>query len=181
MLNRGDTWHEPIVKYLQDGQLPSDSKEADRIKTAAKWFLWHDGHLYKKSFTHPLLKCVTPEEVDYILREIHQGACGAHQGVRTIAGKALRAGYYWPTLKQDAITIVQKCKQCQFDSDIPRRPAQDLTAILPTLPFDRWGMDLLGPFPPASGQRKFLIVAVDYFTKWIEAEPLSKVTDKQVQ
>ncbi|KAJ8467304.1 hypothetical protein OPV22_029856 [Ensete ventricosum] len=42
-------------------------------------------------------------------------------------------------------------------------------------------MDLLGPFPPASGQRRFLIVGVDYFTKWLEAEPLASITEKQVE
>ena len=87
---------------MKDGKLPEDEKESVRVRKASKWFLWHDGHLYKKSFTHPLLKCITLEEGDYVLREIHEGACGAHQGARTIAGKALRSGYYWPTLKEDA-------------------------------------------------------------------------------
>ncbi|CAO2827327.1 unnamed protein product [Amaranthus hypochondriacus] len=48
------------------------------------------------------------------------------------------------------------------------------------LPFDKWGIDLLGPFPPAKGQRKFIIVAIDYFSKYVEAEPLSTITEKQV-
>ena len=70
-----------IVKHLRDGFLPDDSKEAERIKHKSGWFLWHEILLYKKSFTHPLLKCVTPEEGNYILREINQGASGSHQGV----------------------------------------------------------------------------------------------------
>ncbi|XP_057250719.1 uncharacterized protein LOC125497729 [Beta vulgaris subsp. vulgaris] len=180
VLNRSG-WMNEIVEYLRDGTLPNDPKEADRVKHKSGWFLWHDGQLYKKSFTLPLLKCVTPEEGNYVLREIHQGACGSHQGGKTIAGKALRAGYYWPTLKADASDLARRCPSCQIHSDIPRAATTPLTTIQAVLPFDKWGMDLLGPFPPASGQRKFLIVAIDYFTKWTEAEPLASITDKQVQ
>ncbi|XP_057251740.1 uncharacterized protein LOC130591823 [Beta vulgaris subsp. vulgaris] len=89
-----ESWMDEVVGYLRDGILPAEAKEAERIKHRAGWFLWHDEQLYKESYTHPLLKCVTPEEGNYILREIHQGACSSHQGGRTIAGKALRAGYY---------------------------------------------------------------------------------------
>ena len=120
---------------------------------------------YKKSFTHPLYKCVSPEEGNYVMREIHQGACGGHQGGRIIPGKALRTGYYWPTLKSDAQDLVRRGPSCQIHSDIPRTPATPLTTIQVMLPFDKWGMDLLRPFSPASGQRKFSIVAIDYFTK----------------
>ncbi|XP_010665592.2 uncharacterized protein LOC104882874 [Beta vulgaris subsp. vulgaris] len=151
ILDRTSTWMDEVVGYLREGILPADAKEAERIKHRAGWFLWHDEQLYKKSYTHPLLKCVTPEEGNYILREIHQGASGSHQGGRTIAGKALRAGYYWPTLKADAQELVNRCPSCQIHSDIPRAPATPLTSIQAVLPFDKWSMDLLGPFPPASG------------------------------
>jgi len=57
----------------------------------------------------------------------------------------------------------------------------DLQAISAPWPFDKWGMDIIRPFPPATGQRQFLIVVVDYFTKWIEAEPLAKITTTNVQ
>ena len=55
-----------------------------------------------------------------------------------------------------------------------------LTSINSLIPFAMWGMDIQGPFPMASGQRKFLTVAIDYFTKWIEAKALAKITTKQV-
>lgn len=156
-LNRTDTSMAEIIGYLRDGSLPIDEKEAGALKKKAGWFLWHEGNLYKKSYTHPLLKCVTPFEGNYILREIHEGACSSHQGARTIAGKALRAGYYWPTLKHDAEVLVRKCPNCQLHGDIPRAPSNQLTTIQAVLPFDKWGMDLIGPFPAASGQRRFLL------------------------
>lgn len=102
-LNRLSTWINEVIQYLQDDDLPNDC-EADQIKHKPEWFLWHDNQLYKESVTHPLPKCVTREEGDYILREMYQGAYESHQGGRTIAGKDLRASYYWPTLKGDVMT-----------------------------------------------------------------------------
>ena len=181
IFDRTSMWMEKMIKYLRDEELPSDNKEVKKVKTKAKWFTWHDENLYKKSYTHPLLKCVTPEDGEYILREIHEGACGSHQGSRTIAATALQVGYYWPTLKKDTMDLVRKFPKCHLFSNLPRTPAIPLTSIQVVFPFDKWGMDLLGPFSPASSQRKFLIVAIDYFTKWIEGKPLATITDKQVQ
>ncbi|XP_057517925.1 uncharacterized protein LOC130798845 [Amaranthus tricolor] len=117
---------------------------------------------------------------NYILREIHEGGCGIHQGVRTVVGKVLRSGYYWPSLRNVAESLIKRCPECQYHSKIGRKPSNYLTAMQAVLPFDKWGMDLLGPFPPSKGQRKFIIVAIDYFTKYVEAEALSSITDKQV-
>ncbi|XP_057545947.1 uncharacterized protein LOC130824940 [Amaranthus tricolor] len=179
-IDRSDTWMEPYIEYLRNQTLPQDKSQANMLQKKARWFELHEGTLYKKSYTHPLLKCVSPEEGNYILREIHEGGCGVHQGVRTVIGKVLRSGYYWPSLREDAEYLIKRCPECQYHSKIGRKPSNYLTAIQAVLPFDKWGMDLLGPFPPAKGQRKFIIVAIDYFTKYVEAEALSSITDKQV-
>ncbi|XP_057537976.1 uncharacterized protein LOC130815501 [Amaranthus tricolor] len=81
---------------------------------------------------------------------------------------------------EDAETLVKRCPECQYHSKIGRKSSNYLSVMQAVLPFDKWGMDLLGPFPPAKGQHKFIIVAIDYFTKYVEAEPLSSITDKQV-
>ncbi|XP_057530029.1 uncharacterized protein LOC130808593 [Amaranthus tricolor] len=179
-IDRSETWMGPYVKYLQDQTLPQDENQAKMLQKKAKWFELHEGTLYKKSYTHPLLKCVAPEEENYILREIHEGGCGIHQGVRTVISKVLRSGYYWPSLRKGAEELILRCPECQYHSKIGRKPSNYLTVLQAVLPFDKWGMDLLGPFPPAKGQRKFIIVAIDYFTKYVEAEALSSITDKQV-
>ena len=80
----------------------------------------------------------------------------------------------------DAKAFVRKCDRCQKHAPIVRQPPELLTSINSPIPFAMWGMDILGPFPMASGQRKFLIVAIDYFTKWVEAKALAKITTKQV-
>ncbi|KAL0411740.1 UNVERIFIED_CONTAM: hypothetical protein Slati_3763700 [Sesamum latifolium] len=76
--------------------------EAVGLKTRATRFLVQAGTLYKRSYTHPLLRCLSTEEGAHVLQEIHSGCCGAHAGTWTLANKALRPGYFWPTVKQDA-------------------------------------------------------------------------------
>ncbi|XP_074337002.1 uncharacterized protein LOC141674180 [Apium graveolens] len=78
----------------------------------------------------------------------------------------------------DAKEYVKKCDQKH--APVVRQPPKMLTSINSPIPFAIWGMDILGPFPMATAQRKFLIVAIDYFTKWIEAKTLAKITTKQV-
>ncbi|GAV77850.1 rve domain-containing protein [Cephalotus follicularis] len=84
-------------------------------------------------------------------------------------------------MHQDAIDFVRKCDRCQRYANISRRPSQPLTPITAPWPFAQWGMDFVRPLVVATGQRKFLIVAVDYFTMWVEAEPLAIITEKNTE
>ena len=90
-----------------------------------------------------------------------------------MATRILRAGYFWPTMETDCQDYVKKCKPCQKHGNLIHQKQEQLHHILSPWPFAKWGMDILGPFTPGKGQVKFLIVAVDYFTKWIEAKPLT--------
>ncbi|GAV75029.1 rve domain-containing protein [Cephalotus follicularis] len=107
--------------------------------------------------------------------------CGNHTGGRTLSQKLLRQGYFWPTMHHDAIDFVRKCDRCQRYANISRRPSEPLTFITAPWPFAQWGMDFVGPLPVATGKMKFLIMAVDYFTKWVEAEPLATITEKNTK
>ena len=102
------TIHEIFVK----SDAPPRRELAKMLQKKAGWFELHEGTLYKKSYTHPLLKCVSPEEGNYILREIHEGRCGINQGVQTVIGKVLRSGYYWPSLRGDAEALIKRCPKC---------------------------------------------------------------------
>ncbi|KAL0444734.1 UNVERIFIED_CONTAM: hypothetical protein Slati_2196100 [Sesamum latifolium] len=179
-ITTGEDLRTPIIKWIEEGLLPENRWEAARFKTRATRFIMQEHILYKKSYTHPLLRCLSTEEGIHILQEIHSGCCGAHAGTRILANKALRAGYFWPTMKQDAIRLVSKCERCQKNSSLIHQPAEPLTTMLSPCPFMQWGMDIVGPFPLAAGQRKFLLVAIDYFTKWVEAEPLARITEGEV-
>ena len=115
-----------------------------------------------------------------MLREVHKGVCGNHIGARALAGKVLRQGYYWPTILRDATELVRRCKICQEHAKISRLPSEPLTSITSPWPFQQWELDILGPLPLGKGQCKFIIVAVDYFTKWAEAEPLATITEQKI-
>ncbi|CAJ2674998.1 unnamed protein product [Trifolium pratense] len=171
-----NSWMTPVFEFLNTGNLPLDKKEAAKVKRRACAYVILNGKMYRRGFSIPLLRCVEESEVASILGEIHEGINGQHIGGRSLARKALRAGFYWPTMQADAKEHVKKCDKCQRHGDMHLAPPNELRTLSSPWPFSWWGMDLLGPFPTAAGQNKYLIVAVDYFTKWIEAEPLAHIT-----
>jgi transposase InsO family protein len=173
-------WRRSIREYLVMGTLPDDKGEAARIKIRATRFCMIGDEMFKRGFETPLLKCPGNIECTQILKEVHEGCCGNHMGARALAQKIVRAGYFWPFLKADAEKLVKSCEKCQKHAPLMHRPAEELMTMSSACPFAKWGIDLVGPFPMASGQRKFLIVAVDYFSKWVEAEPLAKINEEAV-
>ncbi|KAL0420618.1 UNVERIFIED_CONTAM: Ribonuclease HI [Sesamum latifolium] len=178
--SNNNDWQTSIIRWIDEGHLPGDRWEATKIKTRAIRFLMQGGMLYKKSFTHPLLRCLSQEEGLHVLKEMHDGCCGFDIETWALANKALRAGYFWPTMKQDARYLVNKCEKCQRHATLIHQPAEPLNVMLSPCPFSQWGMDIVGPFPLAPGQKKFLLVAIDYFTKWVKAEPLARITEGEV-
>ncbi|GJW70735.1 reverse transcriptase domain-containing protein [Tanacetum coccineum] len=129
----GDTWMTPIFKYLSDGTLPAEGKKARAVKRKSWRFSIINGILYKKSFLGPWLRCVGPLQANYVLREIHEGSCSMHAGTRSVVAKALRIGYYWPTMHEDSRKLIQACKDCQVHKPVPRNPQQKISPI--TSPF----------------------------------------------
>ena len=120
---------DPIWDYLIEGLLPNDPKEASNLRTRSARFTIHRGSLYKRGFFTPILKCIAGKDDDYVLREVHEGVCGNHIGARALAGKALRQGYYWPTMLRDATELVRKCKICQEHAKISHIPFEPLTSV----------------------------------------------------
>ncbi|GJR32241.1 reverse transcriptase domain-containing protein [Tanacetum coccineum] len=177
----GPTWMTPIIEYLKDGTLPDDRKEASKLRIKARQYELLEGVLYRRSFLKPWLRCVGPLQADYVIREIHEGSCSMHAGPRSVVAKAMRLGYYWPTMHRDARDMIRTCNDCQIHRPVPRNPQQPLTPITAPWPFYKWGIDIAGPFPEGPGKVKFLIVAMDYFTKWIEAKAVATITGNQVK
>ncbi|GJW12740.1 reverse transcriptase domain-containing protein [Tanacetum coccineum] len=89
--------------------------------------------------------------------------------------------YYWPTMHKDARALIKACQECQVHKLIPRNPQEKLIPITSPLPFYKWDIDIAGPFPKGPRKVKFLIVVMDYFTKWIEAKPVATITGNQVK
>nr|KYP52767.1 Gypsy retrotransposon integrase-like protein 1 [Cajanus cajan] len=175
------TWIADIMNYIELGKQPTEPSAAKKLRAQAARYSVVNGELYRRGFSTPLLKCIDSTQANYVLREIHEGICGSHSGGRTLAAKVLRVGYYWPTLRTDCAEFVKRCMQCQRHGNIIHASAEELHSISAPWPFALWGMDILGPFPLAKGQCKFFLVAIDYFTKWIEAEPLGTITAGMVQ
>lgn len=100
---------DPIISYIHDGSLSMDKKWARKLKCQAAKYTLLDGTLYRRGFTLPLLQCLDDEEANYMLREIHEGICGNHSGVRTLAFKALRHGYFYSSIHQDAREMTRNC------------------------------------------------------------------------
>ncbi|GJV20538.1 reverse transcriptase domain-containing protein [Tanacetum coccineum] len=105
----GDTWMNPIFKYLMDGTLPAEVKKARVVKR--------------------------PLQANYVLREIHEGSCSMHAGTRSVVAKALQIGYYWPTMHEDTRKLIRACQDCQVHKPVPRSPQQKLSPITSPWPF----------------------------------------------
>ncbi|XP_020208360.1 uncharacterized protein LOC109793305, partial [Cajanus cajan] len=171
-----NSWMAPYIEYLTRGELPKDKREASLVQRESARFVVINERLYRRGFSSPLLRCLTMSQAQRVMDEIHSGMCGSHIGGRALVYKVARAGYFWPSLRNDCVNWVQKCDGCQRHATLHHSPAERLHSILSPWPFHKWGIDILGPFPIAVRQLKFLIVAVDYFSKWIEAEPVATIS-----
>ena len=117
----------PIVSYLKEGKLPQGKDEARKLRIKSAKYVLMDEVLYKRGFSQPCLRCLAPDEANYVLREVHEGACGNHSEARSLVHKVVRAGYYWPTIQADAKAYFKVCDQCQRYSNVPRQPSEYLT------------------------------------------------------
>jgi hypothetical protein len=176
-----EDWRAPITLFLQGYYHPIDINEAKRLEHQSWDFTLIEGQLYKKGVSQPMLKCVTETEGIQILHEVHSGTCGSHAGPRALAAKVIRQGFYWPTMICAANRVTRSCEACQKFSARSGSPAQFTKLIAHTWPLQRWGLDIVGPLPTAQGNLKFTFVAVEYFTKWIEARAVSTITSKTAQ
>jgi len=87
-------WTTPLVSYLRNGMLPNEKDAARKLKVQASRFVLIKDVLYKRGFSRPYLRCLGPEQAEYVIREVHEGICGNHSGARSLVHKLIRAGYY---------------------------------------------------------------------------------------
>nr|ABA93256.2 retrotransposon protein, putative, Ty3-gypsy subclass [Oryza sativa Japonica Group] len=171
-----DDWWIPLIKFISSDELPKDDAKAEKITRHVKIYYMISNDLYKKAPNGVLLKCVSSDDGKHLVN-IHEGICGisSHAAGCTLDGKAFRQGFFWPTALKDACNMVQRCEACQFHSKHTKLPTQTLQTIPLIWPFSCWGLNILGSFPRGQGGYKFLFVAIDKFTKWIEATPTGEI------
>ena len=115
--------------------MPNEKEAARKIKVRVARFILIKDFLYKKGFSRLYLRCLGNEKADYVTREVHEGICRNHSGLRSLVHKLVRAGYYWPTMQVDAEAYVRACDKCQRFSNIIRQPTKELTPITAPWPF----------------------------------------------
>ena len=91
--------------------------------------------------------------------------------------RAITQGYWWSGIQKEALEYVKKCDQCQRFAPNIHQPSGVLNPLFSPWPFAQWGLDIVGPFLKATGNKRYLLVGTDYFTKWVETEPLANIRD----
>ncbi|PKI49799.1 hypothetical protein CRG98_029808 [Punica granatum] len=174
-------WYEDIKNFLQTGHYPpfADRRDRNTLRRLAMHYFLSGEILYRRSFDSTLLRCIDEHESRCLMEEVHGGNCGPHMNGLMLAKKIMRLGYYWSTMETDCVKHVRHCHRCQVYADQIKAPPNELRPMTAPWPFSMWGMDVIGPInPKASNGHMFILVAIDYFTKWIEAVTLASVTTK---
>ncbi|XP_058213682.1 uncharacterized protein LOC131325434 [Rhododendron vialii] len=163
-------WYADIVNYLAIGKIPShwSKQDKDRFFAQVKFYFWEDPELFKYCPDQIIRRCVPESEFHSILKFCHTLECGGHFSGKRTAAKVLQSGFYWPTLFKDAHEFCRNCLRCQQTGNMSHRDMMPLTSILIVEIFDVWGIDFMGPFPSSFGF-EYILVAVDYVSKWVEA------------
>ncbi|BFG24893.1 hypothetical protein CerSpe_111670 [Prunus speciosa] len=108
-----EDWRAPYIAFFIEGSLPTNPRDANKLKNTAKRYFMDGMSLYRKGFNGEPLKCLGELEAQQVLKEIHAGECGEHQGRKRLHQQLLSLGYYWPTMKNDAHAFVKRCHACQ--------------------------------------------------------------------
>jgi len=165
-------WYADIANYLASGSLPRGwpKNQRERLMAEAKYYFWDNPLLFRIGADQIIRRCIPDSEFPSVLSFCHDQACGGHFSGRKTAAKVLQCGFFWPSLHQDAHTYAKHCTRCQSLGSMARRDMMPLQHILAAEIFDIWGIDFMGPFPVSFGY-EYILVAVDYVSKWIEAIP----------
>ncbi|XP_074346604.1 uncharacterized protein LOC141685401 [Apium graveolens] len=130
-----DNWIKIYKDYLQFRIIPANNNEARVLRMKASRFTIIDGELFKKSSTGLLQRCLKRHEAGMVLRDAHEGECENHTNGRNLSLKILCLGYYWTTLRQDALDYAKKCDACQRHAPVIHQPFEHLHMSIPSWPF----------------------------------------------
>ncbi|GJR00821.1 reverse transcriptase domain-containing protein [Tanacetum coccineum] len=147
------------------------SQQKKKFFKDVKHYFWDDPYLFKICADQVIRRCVHGQEAVDILTACHNGPTGGHHGANYTAKKVFDSGFYWPTIYRDAHDMVKSCDSCQRQGKISQKDEMPQNAIQVCEIFDVWGIDFMGPFPSSRGN-KYILVAVDYLSKWVEAKAL---------
>ncbi|XP_075649767.1 uncharacterized protein LOC142620255 [Castanea sativa] len=170
--NEEGEWYADILQYLMDETYSQSAKKNDQltIRMLSTNYIICGERLYRRSYDGIHYLCVTAKEAHQIIKEVHESSYGPYMNAHMLSRKIMRQGYYWTTMEAECVAHVRKCYQCQVHEDLKHMPPMPLHTMTSPWPFSTWGIDIIGKIhPTASNGHEFILVAIDYFTKWVEA------------
>ncbi|MCO5580136.1 hypothetical protein L7F22_034003 [Adiantum nelumboides] len=171
----------PVVNYILEGEFPKEFKVGQRRKLIkqASPFLWLERALYQKGKDFVCRKVPSTNEIPKFLKGLHEEACGGHFSHELTLKKVLLVGYVWPSMHANVQHWCKSCHNCQVNGNkrLLYGPRQ---AVIANGPFEKWGIDAMGPLPRTTNGKLNILVAIDYMTRRIEAQSVAKVNEKTV-
>jgi hypothetical protein len=168
-VTHSDPWYADIVNFIVTGYVPPGADKKKLIHES-RLHLWDESYLFRVCANGLLRRCVPKVEAIQIMERCHASPYGGHCGAFQTHAKIWQSGFFWPTMYADTKEFVRRCHRFQKHGNINTRDAMSLTNNLQIELFDAWGIDFMGPFPN-SGNCEYILVAVDYVSKWVEALP----------
>nr|GEU53702.1 DNA-directed DNA polymerase [Tanacetum cinerariifolium] len=160
------------------------SQQKKKFFKDVKHYFWDDPYLFLICTDQIIRRCVHGQEAYYILKACHEGPTGGHHGANFTAKKVFDVGFFWPTIYKNAHDLVKSCDSCQRQGKISQNDEMPQNVIQVCEIFNVYGIDFMGPFPSSRGNR-YILVAVDYLSMWVEAKALptndAQVTSGQVE
>src|ERR1051325_4524086 len=160
-----------IFNYLNTSSYPKNSTntEKEKIKQQSTKYVIQQRQLFRKTNDGQHQRVILPDQTELILFNIHKDQSSAHLGVDATYEK-LKERYYWPNMYESVVQYIRSCDNCQRRGKPNRR--EELKSIKVGKPFHRIGIDIKGPLSITTKGNRYIIVAMDYLTKWPEAKAI---------
>nr|GFA09392.1 reverse transcriptase domain-containing protein [Tanacetum cinerariifolium] len=173
--NQSASWFADFANYHAGNFIVKgmSSQQKSKFFKDVKHYFWDDPHLFKICADQIIRRCVSGQEAVDILKACHSGPTEGHPGTNYTARKVFDLGFCWPTIYRDAQDLVKNCDVFQRQGKISQRDEMPQNSIQVREIFYVWGIDFMGPFPSSRGN-KYILVAVDYLSKWVKANALPK-------
>jgi transposase InsO family protein len=172
-----DDWRTPLVRYLENHSHIADRK----VQRQALKYVMLDNTIYHRTIDGLLLRCLGSDQSKIEMGEVHEGICGTHQSTHKMKWLLHHAGFYWLTMLNDCFRYYKCCESWQKFENVQLAPKNMLHHIIKPCWFRGWALDFVGQIYPSSSKgHQFVLVTMDYFTKWAKAVPLKNMTHKEV-